>query len=460
MSLYHIRRTSLSYLLEGLLRLNAYRLRFRKHKAKIEKKPIENPRTPEDFYPLGNACFQNPFPFYKMLREHYPVYELANGVVCISRYEDIVELSRNTEVFSSSQQGAVAGLKKGQSIEKIGAIFTVLGNLGLIPADVLATSDQPAHTVERKVGHSGLNARFVKAQEPAVEKLCKEMMDEFIENGEVEFMQSFAWRLPMLFIIGLLGLPKEDYEKIKSWCVHGISSQSGISNAQEMAIHQAEVMVFVRYCWEKYLDAKKNPQENLIGMLVHAVNEPDSSFEDKHAVSTIFQLLIAGSDSSATSMGNALKMLIENPKLQTEIREGLAQGEDKLSPFIEEVFRLESAFQGHFRWNKSPYKLHGVHLARGSRIFLMWASGNRDERFFENPDEIILNRANGKKHLTFGHGIHACIGRELARIEIKTVLKEFLLRTKNLQLNGDAPFIASMFARTLLELPIKFEKVI
>jgi len=159
-------------------------------------------------------------------------------------------------------------------------------------------------------------------------------------------------------------------------------------------------------------------------------------------------------------MGNDLKMIIENPKLQTEIREGLAQGEDKLSPFIEEVFRLESAFQGHFRWNKSPYELHEVHLARGSRIFLMWASGNRDERFFENPDQIILNRANGKKHLTFGHGIHACIGRELARIEIKTVLKEFLLRTKNLQLNGDAPFIASMFARTLLELPIKFEKVI
>lgn len=460
MSLYQIRRTTLSYSLESLLRLNAFRLSFRTYKKKSDNPVPKNPQTPEDFHPLENACFQNPFPFYKMLRNHHPVYELANGVICISRFEDIVELSRNTDVFSSSQQGAVAGLKKGQSIEKVGALFTLLGDLGIIPADVLATSDQPAHTVERKIGHSGLNSRFVKSQETAVEKLCKEMMDEFIDQGELEFMQSFAWRLPMIFIIGLLGLPKEDYEKIKGWCVHGISSQSGISNAQEMATHQAEVMVFVRYCWTKFLEAKLNPKDNLIGMLVNAAKDPESTFEDKHAVSTIFQLLIAGSDSSATSMGNALKMLIENPNLQNEIRTGFENGEDKLSPFIEEVFRLEAAFQGHFRWNKSPYELHGIHLPRGSRIFLMWASGNRDDRVFVDPDEIILNRANGKKHLTFGHGIHACIGRELARIEIKTVLKEFLLRTKNLELNGDAPFIASMFARTLLELPIKFEKVV
>ena len=90
----------------------------------------------------------------------------------------------------------------------------------------------------------------------------------------------------------------------------------------------------------------------------------------------------------------------------------------------------------------------------------MWASGNRDDRVFENPDEINLDRKNGKKHLTFGHGIHACIGRELARSEIRIVLREFLLRTENMRLEGDAPFISSMFARTLVRLPVVFDPVV
>jgi cytochrome P450 len=441
--------------MEHLLRLYSFALRFRKFEPEPEVEIPSNPKHPEDFQPLKNACFQNPFPFYKMLREQYPIYQLKNGVYCISRFEDIVQLSRDTEAYSSSQQGAVAGLKKGQSIEQVGAVYKFLGEIGLVPVDVLATDDPPMHTTERKVGHKGLNARFVKEQEANVEKLCKEMMDEFIDKGELEFMQSFAWRLPMKFIIGLLGLPADDYEKIKNWCVHGISSQSGISTAQEMWLHVAEVMVFVRYCWSKYLEAKKNPQENLMGILIDAANNPDNEFSDKHAVSTVFQLLIAGSDSSATSMGNALKMLIENPKIQNEIREDM----NKLPAFIEEVFRLESAFQGHFRWTKEARDLGDVHFPKGSRIFLMWASGNRDESMFENADQIILNRPNGKKHLTFGHGIHACLGRELARMEIRIVLREFLTRTENLQLNGEAPFIASMFARTLLELPIRFDKL-
>ena len=87
----------------------------------------------------------------------------------------------------------------------------------------------------------------------------------------------------------------------------------------------------------------------------------------------------------------------------------------------------------------------------------MWASGNRDERFWERPDELDLNRTNGKKHLTFGHGVHACIGRELARMEIRIVIGTLLSRTKFFTICGDTPFEASMFARTLLALPLRFE---
>jgi cytochrome P450 len=260
----------------------------------------------------------------------------------------------------------------------------------------------------------------------------------------------------MRLIIQLLGFPEQDFEDIKEWCVHGIASQSGISSAADLMRSRAASLAFIRYCWRQYLIAKKHPRDDLSRIFVDAACDPDNQMTDQLAVSAIFQLLIAGSDSSATSMGNALKVLIDHPELAEEIRGDI---ENKLPAFVEEVFRMEAAFQGHFRWTKTDTELHGVKLPRGSRIFLMWASGNRDERVFENVDEFRLDRKNGKKHLTFGHGIHACIGRELARAEIRIVLREFLLRTKNLRLDGEAPFLASMFARTLVQLPVAFDPV-
>ncbi len=452
-TLFHLRRQFVSGSLEALLRFAAYRRKSGDLKPSAAAPLPANPTTPEEFRPLEPACFQNPYAFYTMLRGDYPVYQLPNGIFCISRYEDIVAVSRDHDTFSSTHQGAIAGLRPGASIEAAGARLAALGRLGVVPSDVLALSDPPKHTDERKTGHKGLNARFVKSLEGEVEALCRSMMDEFIDRGEVEFMSEFAWRLPMRLIIRLLGFPESDYEKIKDWCVHGIATQSGIASAGELMQSRAEMMRFFRYCWDQYLIAKREARDDLTGVFVRAAASPDSGMDDQVAVSAILQLLLAGSDSSATSMGNALKMLIENPEVEAEVRADM----EKLPAFIEEVFRLEAAFQGHFRWVKTDTELHGVHLPKGSRIFLMWAAGNRDDRVFDDPDRIDLNRKNGKKHLTFGHGIHACIGRELARTEIRIVLREFLHRTRSIRLAGDAPFLASMFAHTLVQLPIAFE---
>lgn len=451
---FHIRRKALSHGIEAMLRARAALMRDApRHQDTAEPIP-DILQSPEDFRPLHNACFQNPYPFYKMLRDGYPIYRLANGIYCVSRYEDIAAVSKNTDLFSSTYQGAIAGLRPGQSIVDLGKKQQRLADLGLIPGNVLALSDPPIHTSERKVAHKGLNSRFVKTLDGMVEALCQSMMDEFIDSGEVEFMQAFAWRLPMRVIIRLLGFPEDDYEKVKAWCVHGITTQSGIATHRELMVAQAELIAFVRYCWEQFLEAKRRPRDDLSAIFVEAVNDPDNVMTEAAAVSAMFQLLIAGSDSSATSMGNALKMLIENPDIYAELCADMS----KLPAFIEEVFRLESAFQGHFRWVKQDTQLHGVELPAGSRLFLMWASGNRDEGVFENPDAIKLDRANGKKHLTFGHGVHACIGRELARSEIRIVLREFLRRTENLRINGSAPFQASMFAHTLVRLPIAFDR--
>ncbi len=446
--LYHLQREALSSLM--ITATGSYAILGALLHQLPRPRRAENPTG---LYPLGNTDFQNPYDDYRWLRDHAPVYRLPNGVYCISRYQDILDISRDVHTFSSQHQGVVANLQPHQNLLTEVKKFERLGRLGVIPADVLATSDPPDHTQERKVGHSCLNARYVKSLEPEVEALCQQMLAPVLARGEVEFMQEFAWRLPMMLILRLLGLPESDYEQIKQWCVQILESQNGLQHGAELAASYKMALQFLRYCWREYLKAKKKPGDNMLGILAREANRAESDFNDQKAVSAVFQLIIAGSDSSATTMGNALKLLIENKHIQQQIRQDISL----LPAYIEEVFRLESAFQGHFRWTRKATRLHGVDLPRGSRVFLMWGSGNRDERFWDQPDVIKLNRKNGKKHLTFGHGIHACLGRELARTEIRIVLKAFLEQTERLQIAGETPYIASMFARTLLTLPVRFE---
>ena len=164
------------------------------------------------------------------------------------------------------------------------------------------------------------------------------------------------------------------------------------------------------------------------------------------------QLIIAGSDSSASLMGSMVRLLAQNPDVQEELR-----AHPELVPnFVEEAIRLESPFQGHFRQTKVPVELHGEELPINSRVMLLWASGNRDPRKWPEPDKIDLHRAGLRQHLSFGHGIHLCLGAPIGRMEGRIALEQLLERTDWVELGeGDFPHRKSVFVRTLERLPIK-----
>ncbi len=468
---FHARRLLLSHLLEKFCLAQARWARCFSA-PRVEEKPaaqVGAKQSPADFAPLTQACFDDPYPFYQALRADAPVYQLPNGIYCVSRYADIQAVCMDTATYSSKYQGIAATLKPGQDIEKLGLQIAKLAEWGLTPADVLAVDDPPGHMAQRKAIGRGFALQAIKDTEPMVAALAREILDECLPRGQMDFVHDMGWRLPMLVIMRVLGLPDSDFAQVKDGALHAISLQTGIADAAAVGAHQAGAIRLVRYSWAQFLAAqKRDPQglgaegvSPLMAMLIRATlpaaADAAPAMSHAQAVSAIFQLLVAGSDSSATSMGSAIKMLLDHPELADEIRADLQSGAgEKLDAFIEEVFRLEAAFQGHFRWVRQDTALHGVALPRGSRVFLIWAAGNRDESVFPNPDAIDLQRANGRKHLTFGWGAHACIGRELARSEIRIVLREMLTRSQNWQQVGAAPYMASMFSRSLEHLPLRF----
>jgi cytochrome P450 len=358
-------------------------------------------------------------------------------------------------VYSSNIVGVLIGKRRGgqanlDALSKSGHGGT--RNTGMDPVDVLAIQDPPAHTYQRALSQGHLSFRYVKSLEEDVHALAAELLAPLSQRGHMEFMDAVAWRLPMTMALRLVGFPESDYPEVKKNCSAAIGLLSGLSTPGEFAANSAAGLRLYRYCWREYLKIRRNPQNNLTHTLIKAVDDPANPMTDEEAVSIILQILIAGSDSSASTMGNAVKMLIENPEIEQRLR----REPERIGDFVEEVLRLESAFQGHFRITKQDTILHGVALPKGTRLFLMWASANRDERFWQNPDVIDIDREKLKLHVTFGYGPHSCLGRELARMEIRIVLAELLRRTQSLSIVGPTPRVASLFVRTLVRLPIAF----
>jgi cytochrome P450 len=196
--------------------------------------------------------------------------------------------------------------------------------------------------------------------------------------------------------------------------------------------------------------ARRAPPPGLMGSLVEAVE--GGALTAKEAASIVLQILVAGSDSSASLMGSAVRMMAEDPALQERLRADPAL----VAPFIEEVIRLEAPFQGHFRQTTRECELAGHALPAGTRIFATWASGNRDERRYDHPQVVDLARASPRSHLSFGHGIHLCIGAALGRLEARVAVTSLLRRTLSVELAEEVGrHRPSMFVRTLERLPIR-----
>ena len=403
--------------------------------------------TVTDFDPFSADTIENPYPFYEALREEAPLFK-PKGADCyyLSRYDDIKQVAMDPERFSSN---IVAILLAGGS----GRLSTfVPPRLPFAPPDVLAIQDPPIHRIQRKVATAGLGKGFVDVLEPQVRELVDEHMNNVIAGGEVDWMDSFAFRIPITLTLDILSIPRDDAMVVKSWADDAIALLSGVNTKWQLARKLMTGFGFVRWCRIQFEEAEaREPQPDfLMGALIDAVR--DGKMRRSEAVATVMQLIIAGSDSSASLMGSMVRLLAQSPDVQEELR-----AHPELVPnFVEEAIRLEAPFQGHFRQTKAPVELHGEELPAKSRVMLLWASGNRDPRKWQEPDKIDLQRAGVRQHLSFGHGIHLCLGAPIARMEGRIAMEQLLERTDWVELGeGDFPHRRSVFVRTLERLPLK-----
>jgi cytochrome P450 len=201
-------------------------------------------------------------------------------------------------------------------------------------------------------------------------------------------------------------------------------------------------------------DPRLDARANLLGALADAVRS--GAISTPVAVGILVTLVGAGSETTATLLGNAVRILAERPDLQARLR---AQPE-RVPDFVEEVLRVESPFNGHYRAVRRACELGGVKLEAGDRLLLLWSAANRDPAAFDDPEKIDLERRAPRAHLGFGRGVHFCVGAPLARLEARVVLEELLARTR--RIGGAAPgrapaYVPSIFMHRLAHLDLELE---
>ncbi|MFT6758377.1 MAG: cytochrome P450 [Chitinophagales bacterium] len=406
---------------------------------------------PESFDALSNGVLENPYDFFRSLRNHAPVYQIpGTNWYTVSRYQDVLEITLNTDDFSSNLTSIIMNGPNGEPSE------LERPQLDTGPMDVLAIADPPAHKPQRRLAQKALSMRFVQSLEPIIRQQANDIIDRFIDDGKCDWVQAFAKEIPMTISLALAGFPTEDWQQVKAWSDNAIALLSGINTVDNFGDNIIGANAMWEYTEQHYLRIENEPGDNFTSALIAATRDDNQPLLRREAISMVFQLLIAGSDSTANTMGNTVKILATQTNLQQQIR----GNPDLLYNFIEEVLRLETPFMGHFRQTKKEVSVAGITIPEGARLMLMWASANRDETVFNSPNDIDLQRdQKTQKHFSFGYGVHNCLGAHLARTEIHLALEELLKRTTSISVDKTEAVpdhIPSVFIRELHHLPILF----
>jgi cytochrome P450 len=402
---------------------------------------------------------QCPYTAYKTLRDQAPVYrQPGTDIYVVTRYEDVRRVLMDPETFPSGSAGTAYRMKTG-NIERQKRVAQRFAEKGWVPGATLASRDDPNHKQMRAMFNEAFKPSRIKEIDPRVERLAYELIDGFIADGHCEWVSQFAVPLP-LFIIGeQMGMPREDMWQIKRWTdafFHRISMMLPEERELEMVDREIEGQHYFQPIFERL---RANPDDSLISVLVNTVIEGwgrPLSDEELHA-EMMADTFVGGSETTTNALAAGMKLLIENKPVWHKLK---SDPDRYIKTFVEEVLRLESPVQSLMRFCAKDTEIGGMTIPDGALINVRYAAANRDERAFDRPDEIDLDRPRAGSHMAFGSGVHHCLGAPLARRELIWGFTAVVDRFEDMRFaNGKNDFAIHphFLLRSLKALHIEFE---
>ncbi|MPZ83200.1 MAG: cytochrome P450 [Actinophytocola sp.] len=376
---------------------------------------------------VAPATLANPHGYFAELVERAPVlWSEVHRAWLVTRYEDVLGAYRNAAI-GSDRIGPYMQALPAEAGERLRAMFDLLNRW-------LVFISPPDHTRLRGLVHKSFTPRRVRMLRGKVERIALELttaMRTRLDGGEseVDLVDEFCVPLPGRVIADMFGVPEEDGDRLRYWAeelglfINGSTKNSGRDHRVAQAMQEFEA-----YLEELIARYRRRPAENILSGLV-AAKELDDALTDRELVATSMLILDAGYKTVQNALGNALAQLLDSPPDYRRLMADLAL----VPTAVEECLRLEGPSRLSVRRATEDLELGGHRISKGSRIYLVQAAANRDPRRFSEPQSLRIDRAENP-HLSFGMGIHFCLGAALARMELTGALTVFLQQMPRLEL--------------------------
>jgi cytochrome P450 len=389
---------------------------------------------PIDFNPYAYELHEDPYPTYRALRDHAPVYRNeALGFWALSRHADVGAAFKDTAAFSNAE--GVALERSSQAQASATASFLAM--------------DPPRHDQMRGLVSRGFTPRRVADLEERVRVLTAGYVDGFVRTGRCDLIQDLAGKLPMAVVSELLGIPETDRDRLRTLADTVVHREDGNPGIPSAAIQASQQMML--YFRDLVVDRTRAPGSDLVSALIDS--ELDGvRLSVPEVLAFLFLMVIAGNETTTKLIGNAVYWLWRNPGERERVR----RDPRLINNWVEETLRFDGSTQMLARTVAREVELHGQRLPVGDRLLLLVGAANRDERVFAEPDRFDILRDTGQ-HLAFGKGAHFCLGASLARLETRVALEAVQARLPDFELDAAGLVrVHSPNVRGFAAMPIRF----
>ncbi len=380
-----------------------------------------------------------PHAAFALLRREAPVFRQTEtggrGFWAVTRYADVVAISRDPRLFSSNAGGT--------------NIFELDGGDLELVRMMLLNMDPPRHTKYRRLVSQGFTPRRIAQLERHVRDICRRIVDGIAAAGECDFVTTVAADLPLQVIAEMLGVPHADRHRVFDWSnrLIGFDDPEYQTSAADGRLAAAEMWAYANALAR---ERREQPRDDLVSVLMHA--EVDGERLTEMEFDAFFLLLaVAGNETTRNLISGGMLALMEHPEERARLL-----AEPRLVPTaVEEMLRWVSPVLHFRRTATRDTELRGQRIRAGDKVVLFYPSANRDEAVFQDPERFDVGRTPNE-HLAFGIGEHFCLGASLARLEIRAMFEELLSRLPDMELAGPVDRLRSNFINGIKHMPVRF----
>jgi len=393
-----------------------------------------------DFHPGAPRLFQTDtlWPWFERLRKEAPVHYCTNAPIepywSVTRYHDIMQVDTSHGIFSSD---------------------VTLGGIGIrdVPPGYdwpsFIAMDQPRHAEQRKTVSPMFTPDHLDELAVLIRQRSAKVLDSLPRNETFNWVERVSIELTTQMLATLFDVPFEERRKLTRWSdVSTALPKSGVVESPEQRRREMdECAAYFTKLWNERVNAE--PRGDLISMMAH--HPATRHMDPDNLMGNIVLLIVGGNDTTRNTMTASVLALHENPDQYQKLRDNPAL----IDSMVPEVIRWQTPLAHMRRTALVDTELQGQAIRKGDRVVMWYVSGNRDEDVIENPNDFIIDRPRPRSHLSFGFGIHRCVGMRLAELQLRIVWEEILKRFERIEVVGEPKRIYSSFVRGYETLPVR-----